>query len=270
MRRKLWNCSLRLVLALSLLGAAALTAPVAAVAETKGANLLVNSGFEMPPEETRPIPGWNLRASAPGIVMETTDIASCEGSSSMRVADDSTATAVVAYSDPVEVSAGDTLKLTFKATNTTGTVFVGIRTYRQVGDDVVNHALNNKYVTLTPSTAWTEFAVESTVPEGAAYARVLVYSQNGGKGATLVDDFHLSIADVSTVPYELTNLGPFIHNIDISRAVFYKEPSGRTLAYATLSGIPAKLLVIDVDAETVLKQIPVEDTVNGTYYKASI
>lgn len=267
MRFRLWNYSIRLMLVLSLLTAAALAGSLAAGAQSEGPNLLVNPGFELPPEETQAIPGWNLRSSASGIVMEVADSASYEGSNSMRVVDNSTATAVVAYGDPVEVSAGDTLRLRFKATNTTGTVYVGIRTYKQTGDDVVNSALNNKFVTLTPSTAWTEFTVESTVPSTAAYARVLVYSQNSGKGSTFVDDFHLSIADLSTVPHELTNLGPFIHNIDISRAVFYKEPSGRTLAYATLSGIPAKLLVIDVDAETVLKQITVEDTVNGTYYK---
>ncbi|WP_344911416.1 hypothetical protein [Paenibacillus hodogayensis] len=268
LRATAYRKACRTAVAAVLLASALLSGAAPARADTEAPNLLVNPGFEMAPEENRPIPGWNLRGTNPaGITMEVTDSMGSEGSNSLRVVDNSTTTAVVAYSDPIEVSAGDSLLLRLQAAQTTGTVYAGIRTYKKTTDDVVNAALSNKFVTLTPGTAWTEYNLEADVPALGAYARVLIYSQNAGKGATNVDDLYLRLSNASTVEYELTNLGAFIHNIDIARAVFYKEPSGRTLAYATLQALPAQLLVIDVDAETVLKQITVEDTVYGTYYK---
>ncbi|TMV49993.1 hypothetical protein FE783_10495 [Paenibacillus mesophilus] len=268
MRFKLWSNTVRLMLAACLLTAIALPGAMTANAQTAAPNLLVNPGFEMPGDENQPIPGWKLRRSdIPGVSFEVTDSISSEGANSLAVTDNSTTSAVVAYSDPIEVSAGDNVRLKLMATNTTGTMYVGIRTFKKTEDDVVSGSISNKFVTLTPSSTWSEFTVEAVAPAGAAYARVLIYSQNAAKGSTVVDGLHFSMVDTGSVPYELTNLGQFVHNIDISRAVFHTEPSGRTIAYATLSGIPAKLLVIDVNTETVLKQIAVEDTVSGTYYK---
>ncbi|MDF2813803.1 MAG: hypothetical protein K0Q81_3 [Paenibacillus sp.] len=267
MRLKLWKTAVGTMLAICLLTSAIMTNSLPASAQTAPPNLLINPGFEMLGDENRPVPGWQLRSTAAGIAMEVTDTLSSEGSNSLIVTDNSTATAVIAYSDPIEVSSGDSLRLRIKATNTTGTVFVGIRTYKKPEDNVVSSSLSNKFVTLTPLNEWTEYNLEADAPATATIARVLIYSQNAGKGATTVDDLHFSIEEKVIIPYELTNLGQFVHNIDISRAVFHTEPSGRTLAYATLQGIPAKLLVIDVNTETVLKQIVVEDTVNGTYHK---
>ncbi|MEF3305210.1 carbohydrate binding domain-containing protein [Paenibacillus sp. GYB003] len=242
--------------------------PEIGAADSKPPNLLVNPGFETPGDADRPVPGWRLRGTNPaGISMEATDSIRFEGTYALKVTDDSTSTAAVAYSDPVEVSAGDTLRLRFHATGTTGTMYVGIRTYKQSGDDVVSGSLSNKFVALPVSNAWTEYSVEADAPAGAAIARVLIYSQNAGRGSTVVDDLRLNLVDTGAIPYELTNLGSFVHNVDISRAVFHTDSSGKTIAYATLSGLPAKLLVIDVEAETVLKQIAIEDTVAGTYYK---
>ncbi|MFK7696791.1 FIMAH domain-containing protein [Paenibacillus sp. HJGM_3] len=267
MKVKRWSIAVKVMLALCLLSPVWAGGSSGRIVQAAGPNLLLNPSFEMEGDSDRPIPGWNLRTKAAGITMEVTDALSAEGNNSLIVGDQSTSTAVVAYSDPVEINGGDSLLLRFKAIQTTGTVYVGIRTYTSAADNVVNASLTNKFVQLTPASAWTEFMVEADAAETATVARVLVYSQNSGKGSAIVDDMHLSLVEDSNIPYELTNLGQFVHNVDISRAVFHREPSGRTLAYATLSGIPAKLLVIDVESETVLKQITVEDTIGSTYYK---
>lgn len=268
MRFKLHTNVARFAVVLCFLVSTLMTGSMNAHADTQVPNLLTNPGFEVPGDESQPVPGWHLRGNNPaGISMESMDGVSFEGSSALKVTDNSTSVAAVVYSDPIEISAGDSLRLRFQAIGTTGTVYVGVRTYKQIGDDVVNGNLSNKFVTLTPSSAWTEFSVEADAPTGAAYARVLIYTQNAGRGSATVDDLQLNLVDEGTIPYELTNLGPFVHNVDISRAVFHKDSTGKTIAYATLSGLPAKLLVIDVEAETVLKQIPIEDTISGTYYK---
>ncbi|WP_239632282.1 hypothetical protein [Paenibacillus sp. H1-7] len=263
-----WKVWIRLMLVSVLLSAVVWPGTMTASTLNQSAtgNLLINPGFEAPGDESEPIPGWKLYRSNPGIRAEVTGTLSAEGANSLIVTDDSTQSAAVTYSDPIDVAPGNILKLRFKATNTTGTVYVGIRTYKNAGDDVVSGSLSNKYVTLTPSAAWSEFTVEANAPAGAAYAKVLIYTQNAAKGSTVVDDLNFSIEQVVTIPYELTNLGPFVHNINISRAIFHTEPSGRTIAYATLSGIPAKLLVIDVDSGSVLKQIAVEDKIGSTTY----
>lgn len=269
MGKKLWSFTIRTLLALCLLAAPMLSgAWTADVQAAASPNLLLNPGFEMPGDSLKPIPGWQLKATAAGVKMEVTDALSSEGASSLALTDDSTVTTFVAYSDAIVISGGETLRLRVKAINTTGTIYASIRTYKNPNDDVVNRSLSNKFVQLQPTSAWTEFTAETVAPADANYVKVLFYGLNGGKGSTVVDDVHLSIHQQIVIPYELTNLGPFVHNIDVSRAVFYKDPAtGKTVAYATLSGIPAKLLVIDVEEETVLKQIPVEDTVNGVYYK---
>lgn len=259
----------RVLLAIVVLISAIATGGGSAAADTPAPGLLTNPGFELPGEAGDPVPGWHLRSvNGTGISMETTDAVSFEGANALKITDNSTSVAAVVYSDPVEISAGDTLRLRLQVTNTTGTVYVGIRTYKQAGDDVVGGSLSNRYVTLTPGSVWTEFTVEADAPAQAAYARVLIYTQNAGKGEATVDDLGLHLVDEGTVPYELTDLGSFVHNIDIIRAVFHKDAvTGKTIAYATLSGVPAKLLVIDLESETVLKQIPIEDTIAGTYYK---
>src|SRR5690606_38722148 len=102
-----------------------------AAAQTNApSNLLVNPSFEQLGDEITPVPGWTLRAKAAGISSDAIDSISYHGDYSMRVVDDSTATANVTYSDPIEINGGDQLRLRFKAKDTSGTIYVGIRTLK--------------------------------------------------------------------------------------------------------------------------------------------
>ena len=200
--------------------------------------------------------------------MEVTDELSFEGSNSLIVRDESTSHPIIVYSDPIEVTPGDTLHLKLQSTNTSGTVYAGIRTYTTPNAGIVNQALTNNWVQLSTGTGWIEHERESVpVPEEATIARVLVYTLVSGLGETIVDDIHLSVQEKIEIPFELTDLGTFVHDVTISRAGFYTEPSGREIAYAVMGGTPTYLLVIDVETEEVLKQIPIEDRINGVYYE---
>lgn len=249
----------------TLLGAASSVKAQSTVAMTP--NLLVNPSFEQLGDEVTPIPGWNLRTKATGITMDITDEISFEGVNSMFIEDDSTVTAVVAYSDPIEINGGDHLRLSLMATETSGTVYAGIRTFKSPNDNVVGGQLDNKYVTLPESSVWTEYSVEVVAHKDAEYARVLIYTQNAGKGSTLVDDLHFSIEEVETIPYELVNLGPTVHNLVFNRDGMYTDSSGKSVFYVIQAGDPNILLIVDVETGQVIRSVPVVDTVNGVEHK---
>ncbi|TMV48133.1 hypothetical protein FE783_19475 [Paenibacillus mesophilus] len=75
-----------------------------------------------------------------------------------------------------------------------------------------------------------------------------------------------SQAEGGGVEFELIDLGPQVHTVNTHRTAFGRDASGNTVAYTTLVGIPAKLLVTDVKTGKLVAKIPVEDTVNGRTY----
>ncbi|TMV43169.1 hypothetical protein FE783_35940 [Paenibacillus mesophilus] len=232
-------------------------------------NLLINPGFEMPGEETTPIPGWTLRSKSAGISTEVTDARSYEGTNSLLVNDQSATAANVTYSDPIEINGGDHLRLHAKVTGASGTIYLGIRTFKSPEDNVVGGQLDSKYVSLLPASEWTEYTVEAVAHKDAAYARVLIYTANASTGTAVLDDLHFSVEEVETIPFELVNLGQTVHKLVFNRDGVYTDSSGKSVFYVIQDGDPNILLILDVDTGQVIRSVPVVDTVDGVEHKGA-
>ncbi|TLS54066.1 hypothetical protein FE782_01580 [Paenibacillus antri] len=265
-----------LLLALIAMSTSYFPAP-SAYAEGPLPNLLANPGFEAVSEDDGAIPNWRINGGAaalkPGLAAEVTEEAASSGSRSLYLADDLTNAAIVLYSDPIEVTAGQTYRLTVKTKDARGTIYVGLRYYKQATDNVISGYIPRaNFVALSPSPTWMETPLEATAPAEANYARVLLYTTSATTGAAYFDDLHLSLKPADQgggIEYEMTNLGSMVHTINTHRAAFGRDASGRLLAYSTMVGIPANLLVIDVETDTLIAQIPIRDTVNGTEYSST-
>lgn len=257
---------------------AALVFPASgAYADETMPNLLANPGFETPSEEEGVIPGWNINggtsAIKPGIAVEVANDTSSSGNSSLYVADNAANAAIVLYSDPIEVTPGRTYQLTGKAKEARGTIYAGLRYYKKETDNVISGFIPKaNFIALPSSLTWTDFGLEAQAPAEAAYARILLYTASASTGAAYFDDLHFSLKPEEQgeiIPYDLTNLGSTIHTVNTHRAAFGTDASGRLVAYSTLDGAVAKLLVIDVETDTLLAQIPVSANVNGTEYSST-
>ena len=269
MLRKLRNTMARLFLALSLLIAGCLTFAPAAGADDAFPNLLTNPGFEMPPEEDGSIPGWHVRPLNGGNEVNLIDHMSSEGLYSLQVKDVASTASVIVYSDPIEVSPGQSFHLLLKANDSSGTITAAVRQYRSADDDPVGGYISpQSSVRIPAAQQWTQLQVDGQIHEEANYARVMIYTVIASTGAAVLDDLYFTVTDESGggIAYEEVNLGSFVHNINVFRAVFHEDESGKTIAYATLEGAPNKLLVIDTDTGNVLKELLVKDTVGGTEY----
>lgn len=239
-------------------------------------NLLSNPGFELPVEEDGQIPAWTINggeeALTTGLTLEIADAMSHSGNSSLYISDEADNAAIVLYSDPIEVTAGQNYSLSAKTLNGQGTVYVGLRYYRSATDHVISGFIPRaNYMAVSPSESWVDLSFEANAPDEAAYARILVYTTSATMGSAYIDDiyFSLSGSQGGTIEYELTNLGSTVHTVNTHRSAFGRDASGRLVAYSTLVGIPAHLLVIDVESETLIDQIPIQTTVNGAEYSST-
>lgn len=269
---RIWKlvCSQILAVCLVIAGMTPFTGNVHA--EQVMPNLLANPGFEQVVEEGEAIPKWKLSVSIkPGLVAEATDEASASGAYSLKVHDDLTNAAMVVYSDPIEVTASQTYKLNLKVKEASGTIYAAIRYYKKTTDNVISGYLPKPVFTpLSPSVSWMNVNIEAPAPADAAYARILIYTASATKGAAFVDDLYFSVKQAEEViPFQVTDLGPQVHTVNTHRAALGKDAAGNPVAYSTMVGIPAKLLVIDVKTERLLAAIPIEDTVNGTNYSCT-
>ncbi|WJH36950.1 hypothetical protein N6H14_15425 [Paenibacillus sp. CC-CFT747] len=241
-------------------------------------NLLANPGFEQVGEAGEEIPRWTVYRGAdgtvkPGVSAEVTDETSASGAYSLSVQDNNTSAAIVVYSDPIEVTAGQSYKLGLKTKGASGTVYAAVRFYKKATDNPISAFIAKPpLMTLASSLSWLEMSLDAPAPADAAYARVLLYTTSAAKGSASVDDVAFSVkSDVpaNPIPFQLTNLGPQVHTINTHRAALGKDASGNPVAYSTMVGIPAKLLVIDVKTEKLIAAVPIEDTVNGTSYSCT-
>ncbi|CAG7656945.1 FIMAH domain-containing protein [Paenibacillus allorhizosphaerae] len=245
-------------------------------ADDKMPNLIANPGFELPLEEDGSIPGWSLYggtgAIKPGITVEVNDRFSSSGGSSLYVADTATNASIVVYSDPIDVTAGNKYSFHVKTNNTSGTIYAAVRYYKSASDNVVTgYIAPASLAALKPVTAWSDVSTESQAPAAATIARILVYTASSSVGQTYVDDLSFTVKpqDGGTIPYEISNIGPQIHTVNTHRAAFGKDGAGNLLAYSTLVGNPASLLVVDVKTEKLIAQIPVSEKVGGTTYAST-
>ena len=245
-------------------------------AQSNNPNLLTNPGFEEPVEDVVAIPGWNLNGGAsalkPGITVNVTEGISTSGANSLLVKDDSTTAAIVVYSDAIEVSANQKYTFQAQAKDTSGTIYAAVRFYKKASDNVISGYLPKPtFVAMSPSQLWNEVTFDITAPEDASYARVLFYTTSATKGSARFDDVYFGVAgnNGGGIMYELNDLGSMVHTVNTHRAAFGPDANGNMLAYSTMVGIPAKLLVFDVKTEKLLAEIPVEDTVNGTKYSTT-
>lgn len=277
-RTRIWKyvlCSI-LAICLAITGWAPLIGHVNA--EQASPNLLVNPGFEQLAEEGDAIPGWALYRGAdnsvkPGIAAETTDESSSSGAYSLMVKDDNTTAAIVVYSDLIEVTPNQAYKLDMKANQVSGTIYTAVRFYKKATDNPISGFIAKPALAaLSPTLIWKNVNLEAPAPADAAYARILVYTTSATKGAALVDDLYFSVKQEipsEIIPFDITNLGPQVHTVNTHRAALGKDAAGNPVAYSTMVGIPAKLLVIDVKSEKLIAAIPIEDTVNGTNYSCT-
>ncbi|CAG7641385.1 hypothetical protein PAESOLCIP111_04225 [Paenibacillus solanacearum] len=239
-------------------------------------NLIANPGFELPLNEDGSIPGWSLYGGAgaikPGITVEVNDRSSHSGSSSLFVADTATNASIVVYSDPIDVTAGNKYVFHVQTNDTSGTIYAAVRYYRSASDNAVTgYIAPASLATLKPAAAWTDVSTESQAPAAATVARILVYTASASVGQTYVDDLSFAVKpqDGGTIPYEITTVGPQIHTINTHRAAFGRDAAGNLLAYSTLVGNPASLLVVDVRTETLIAQIAISEKVGNTTYAST-
>lgn len=271
MIRKLWKRTLCLLFALCLIAPSSLPSTFAANASSSQPNLLPNPGFEKPPEEGRPIPGWHIHSALDdGNEAEVIDHISSEGSNSLLIKDVSSSKAVIVYSDPIEIKEGQSFQLTYQAANVSGTISAAVRQYQRETDHAVNEQISpQSSVRMSSAAEWTQYQVDGDRNPGANYIRVMIYTVSTSLGEAIVDDFRLTITDNSggSIPYEEVNLGSLVHNLVFNRDGYYTDPSGKTVAYVIQAGDPNILLVIDVETGDVIHSIPVIDTVDGVEYK---
>src|SRR5690606_6388263 len=128
--------------------------------------------------------------------------------------------------------------------------------------------IGSEFVKLSPTQEWSKVQLEARAPAEANYARILLYTTRATTGQMYIDDvqFELQEGAYPEINYELENLGSQVHTLNTHRAAFGEDASGNLLAYSTMVGLPAKLLVIDVKNDKLIDQIPIEATVEGKTY----
>lgn len=233
-------------------------------------NLVLNGGFEEPLQAGN-IPGWAINGGEirPGITVEVTDEISYAGDYSIYIEDAADDEAVVVHTEAIPIEAGQTYELVLQANETSGTAYVGLRYYATASASVVSGYVGTEYVKLSEEDEWTEVKLEARAPAEANFARVLLYTTRASTGKMYIDDVTLTLQeedDYADIEYELENLGSQVHTLNTHRAAFGRDEAGRLVGYSTMVGIPAKLLVIDIENDELVKQIPIEDTVEGRTY----
>lgn len=73
-----------------------------------------------------------------------------------------------------------------------------------------------------------------------------------------------TLAEYENLPeFKFTDLGTQVEWVRISQIDVIQNESGEPLLYAVMEGKPAKLVIIDLNSNTILKSVPVRDIVNG-------
>lgn len=273
MVRKLRKNSICLMLAVSVFIFLFMQGAISASAETTDDNLLINPGFEMATSEENPIPGWTIHSElSDGNQAEVLDHISHSGANSLLIKDTSPSKAVVVYSDPIPIEQGHSFQLKLNATDSSGTVYVSVRQYKNSTDHVINEWITPQSLSnIGQSNAWTQYQIDGHANPGANYVRVLVYTVSSTLGEAILDDFHLTMTDDSggSIDYEEENLGSMVHNLVFNREGYYTDSTGKTIAYVIQAGDPNILLVVDTEDGQVIRSVPVVDTVNGVEHKGA-
>ncbi len=257
-----------------------------------------NSGFEEAFEGEK-IPGWYRSASdkpiAAGLSYGIVSENSYEGKNHLEMKDETKGAALFLYSDAIAVTPGESLNLSAYFSNVSGSVQMHLRYYPQKGfSPTATGFVESPSVKIGATGGdWKEFSLATTVPEGAAEARILLVTFKVSTGAASVDQISLkkgtggsassgekepssnslkgavNIKDVKKaqqLPNQIEpiveELGTKIHSAPVSRSVFGYDKEGNLLAFSAITGDPVQLMITDVVTEEMI-QVPVEDTNAG-------
>ncbi len=215
-----------------------------------------NAGFELPATGSE-IPGWTVSPSPLGA---STSVAlsqeqAASGQTSLNISDDNDASAVLVYSEYMNVEAGKTYAASARLYIGSGSGRVYIKYYNESNQEVdsFNQGAEN------PQNSWNLIRTEGMAPSNAVKARILLYSGLATQDVEVYyDDVTFEEISVLTMPYE------FGAPVSLGDATVVAKTNGGAIGngeiYFGASGSPAQFYVLDALSGDVKFSAPIPST----------
>jgi acetyl esterase/lipase len=170
-------------------------------------NLVVNGGFEELDASGWPTHWgkyWGVAgAPSPGVEYLAKSDGAPEGEHYLYLNDQSTAGALVIYSDPIIVKPGGTYTISIISKGKTETIYCRLRTFSKVTAGPMDTSLIVKNLASDlefSSGDWNVSASTVTIPDNAVMARVLIYTSSAAFGSASIDRVVLTEGEVTVKP----------------------------------------------------------------------
>ncbi|QNK56683.1 S-layer homology domain-containing protein [Paenibacillus sp. PAMC21692] len=225
---------------------------------------MVNGGMEQPVVDGA-IPGWSKTKPADADSFSVTDTHQSSGEHSLHIRNTQGAFINV-ISDLVPVEPGATYTAKARTLIEAGSADMYMRYFRADGSYT---GKQNWSIVSEPVDVWFDQYVTGTIPDDAEYAAILFAGSPTKNYSYYVDDIKL-LRGAHDIPEEPTpdnsitlvgeNLGPQIRKATLMRGAIGKDNNGRNVIYTVVAGAPSIFTVIDIEAEQVVKSLPMPDT----------
>ncbi|MBO2943648.1 S-layer homology domain-containing protein [Paenibacillus sp. F411] len=200
-----------------------------------------NAGFEQPVNDGV-IPGWTtspnpLKANT---MVEVSQVQAASGSHSLRITDDNSESAVLVYSDYMDVEAGKSYGASTNLYIAEGSGRIYIKYYDASNDEVGSMSQGAE----APVQSWNRVTVEGKAPAGAVKARILLYS---GYSTIDVDAYYDDVTFEEVTVLTMTT--EFGEPVSLGDATVVAKTNGGAIGngeiYFGASGSPAQFYALD-------------------------
>ncbi|WP_147915930.1 carbohydrate binding domain-containing protein [Ruania zhangjianzhongii] len=227
--------------ALAVLTVTAVAGSPAEADPTAEDNLLANASFEQLDDQGWPT-GWQpMWASSTEAFWSDSDQAS-DGSTSMRVLDESDARGYAIRSDTLSVTEGDSHRLALDVRLDSGTLQPSVLYLDEDGERV---SLDHQRVRSTDG-AWSSQGFLFTVPEGATQAQVLLDTTIAFVSDGWVDNVTFSPATPDEATGTEEDLGQPITGLTNAGAGYTEDAQGRDIGLVVAGGSPSQFSAVDL------------------------
>lgn len=204
-------------------------------------NLLENASFEQLDDQGWPVAWQPMWASSTEAFWADSDQAS-DGSTSMRVLDESDAHGYAIRTDALPVAAGDSYRLALDVRLDSGTLQPSVLYLDDAGERV---SLEHHQVRSTDG-AWSSQGFLFTVPEGASQAQVLLDTTITFVSDGWVDNVSFSPATPDEATGTEEDLGQPITGLTNAGAGYTEDAEGRDIGLVVAGGSPSQFSAVDL------------------------